>query len=326
MRIIRSFTSDRVKIHRKFAFLIVTVNFLVFSSIDFFCWIEVIQMKQADYQILLNNTHLWSNQPISEQENSLCPILDYVYHNTPKKLFRFRDCSERSFDAFSKDQIWTSSGDTMNDDFDARMFFRIEELEEWIEKQNAVRSFEELLKFESETGEIPQSIKIILPNIELLLQQTRTMPKEKFAEIEARLKTILIGNCGSYRESLIQAVQQSSIFACFSSNIKSPLMWGHYANSASGFAIAYDFKDHALFDDDSFSKQYTCELYPILYTNQRFDATDYAKNMWLYHIILLGLQINGITFDTNLLFQILPPIDQFISKKIQSMKRLRNSP
>lgn len=278
-------------------------------------------MKQSDYQSMLENTHLWSNQSVMEQENSLSPLLEYVHQNTPKKLFRFRDCSERSFDAFYRDQIWTSSGDTMNDDFDARMFFRIEELEEWIEKQNAIKSFEELLRFESKTGEIPQNIKMILPNIELLLQQTRTMPKEKFAEIEAKLKNILVGGCGSYRERLIQAVQQTSIFACFSSTITSPLMWGHYANSASGFAIAYNFKDHALFDDDgSFSRQYNCELFPILYTNQRFDATDYAKNMWLYHIILLGLQINGLTYNTNLLFQLLPPIDQFISKKIALYK------
>lgn len=278
-------------------------------------------MKQSDYQSMLENTHLWSNQSVMEQENSLSSLLEYVHQNTPKKLFRFRDCSERSFDAFYRDQIWTSSGDTMNDDFDARMFFRVAELEDWIQSQNSVKNYIELVKYQAETGTIPQFIKDVLPNVEILFQQTMNIPDETLFSIENRLKSTLIDHCASYRDALMQIIQQSSLFACFSADIHSPMMWGHYADSAAGFALAYDFTKFPLYDDDGqFSQSYSCELYPMLYTNKRFDATDYAKNLWVHHIFQVGLTLNGLKYDLKLLSQLLPPIDQFISKRIALYK------
>ena len=274
-------------------------------------------MKQTEYKTLLLNTHYWSNLPPEEQGIGLNKLSEYIKQTTPKQLFRFRDCSERSFDAFYKDQIWTSSADVMNDDFDARMFFRLEELENWIKTQNGVQIFKELLTIHNKTGEPPSHVKEIIPDIESLFQLAKHIPTESFESMEQKLKTIFLDGCDSYRDDLIRSIQQRTRFACFSKNVRSPLMWGHYADSAAGFALAYNFKDSPLFDDDGyFSKQYGCELYPVLYTSQRFDATDYAKNFWIHHIIQVGLQLNGISFDSNHLWRVLPPVDLFSNKKI----------
>lgn len=276
-----------------------------------------VEMKQAEYQNLLYNTYIWSNLSPKEQEESLAKLMEFVIQKTPKELFRFRYCSDRSFDAFYKDQIWTSSADVMNDDFDARMFSRLEALENWIKSQNGTQVINELLTVQERTGEIPSHLKELFPNIESLLKLVRTFSNGSLEDMEQLLKAVFFDSCGRYRDDLIQAIQQTTKFACFSTNICSPLMWGHYADSAAGFALAYDFKDKPYYDDDGrFSQQYSCELYPVLYTNQRFDATDYALNLWIHIVIRLGLQLNGITFDSKLLSKILPPVDSFGCKKI----------
>jgi hypothetical protein len=53
---------------------------------------------------------------------------------------------------------------------------------------------------------------------------------------------------------------------CFSANIQSPLMWGHYCDSHSGFALGFD-GEHEFFKD----------LYPVFYDEHRPHADDPIK-------------------------------------------------
>ena len=277
----------------------------------------VLEMNQKEYLSLLNNTHIWSNSSVQEQNAALTPLVEYIHRITPKDLYRFRDCSERSFDAFYRDQIWTSSADVLNDDFDARLFFRLEELKEWIQAQKGIYTIRELEKNYKETGEIPTFLRELFPAIEIMLKQSKGVPEV----FEDRIKKLFLDDCDRYGTNLIQLTQQNSMIACFSTNIQSPLMWGQYANSASGFALAYDFKNAPLFDDDNqFSKQYVCELYPVCYSDKRFDATDYAKDFWIHYVMQTVLKITGVAFNPGILLQVLPQIDQFTNRKIALIK------
>ena len=70
--------------------------------------------------------------------------------------------------------------------------------------------------------------------------------------------------------------------ACFSESILSNLMWAHYADFHKGFALEYDFTQE---QSKCLGCQKTCNnfavmnLYPIIYREERYDATELANFM-----------------------------------------------
>ena len=54
--------------------------------------------------------------------------------------------------------------------------------------------------------------------------------------------------------------------ACFTESNVSPLMWSHYAESHKGFCVEYDLT--------KLPEGYTHCLLPVIYSNQRYNATD----------------------------------------------------
>lgn len=60
-------------------------------------------------------------------------------------------------------------------------------------------------------------------------------------------------------------IQEEFYTACFSSSYNQILMWSHYADKHTGFCIEYDCTEGFLLRN---------MLYPIIYQNNRYDATD----------------------------------------------------
>lgn len=54
------------------------------------------------------------------------PLIDYMKKFLPLRLYRFRSCEERNFDALYKNQIWASNGECMNDGFDRLIYSQIQ--------------------------------------------------------------------------------------------------------------------------------------------------------------------------------------------------------
>lgn len=51
-------------------------------------------------------------------------VVNYVNSVLLSKLYRFRTVTERSLSALYKDELWFANGSTMNDDFEARLYYR----------------------------------------------------------------------------------------------------------------------------------------------------------------------------------------------------------
>lgn len=70
--------------------------------------------------------------------------------------------------------------------------------------------------------------------------------------------------------------------ACLSESIESPLMWAHYADNHKGFALEYDFRGNNVSQCVGCSNR-SCKnirlatVYPMIYSDKRFDATSYGK-------------------------------------------------
>ena len=103
---------------------------------------------------------------------------------------------------------------------------------------------------------------------------------ERYGEITTSIKQTLDENIDKLSEEAVQAVKQLAFIACFSEAIHSVTMWSHYANSHKGFALEYDTKGFQLkcqFCDNlkQCNKAAICNFYPVIYQQQRYDATDF---------------------------------------------------
>lgn len=80
-------------------------------------------------------------------------------------------------------------------------------------------------------------------------------------------------------------LQRGTLAACFSEQICSPIMWSHYANEHTGFALEYTFpRDFfclsPFFDGESEGEIQGFgwrSLLPVAYTESRLDGTELAE-------------------------------------------------
>ena len=92
--------------------------------------------KMEEYKHILYCTKNpgYPNQYISLNNTALQPLSEFLVTVIPARLYRYRQCIERNYDALMHDQVWVSCAETMNDGFDARLFFDINSISNWLEK------------------------------------------------------------------------------------------------------------------------------------------------------------------------------------------------
>ncbi|ALN64598.1 hypothetical protein GLA29479_3747 [Lysobacter antibioticus] len=110
-------------------------------------------------------------------------------------------------------------------------------------------------------------------------------------EEREKLKPLLLRFLDENNESLARefsvALRSSFKLCSFSERVDSTLMWSHYADSHKGFCIEYDVR--SLPESDLRARS----LYPVLYSDDIFDATEFfqrdAAERNICHSILAGL-------------------------------------
>lgn len=127
-----------------------------------------------------------------------------------------------------------------------------------------------------------------------------TLDEQTFYRMVQQLVPNLDKFLGTYFESLKNNIRNQTKIACLSENIKSPLMWAHYANNHKGFAIAYDFRGNNISQcancmNRSCSNIKLATIYPIIYSDNRFDATQYGKWYVEQYMKLLKKHLPNIT-------------------------------
>ncbi len=80
-------------------------------------------MNIINYRKLIENTVIPSTLSLDEKNKRYSAVTGHINPILPSKLYRFRSCTERSLSAFYNDEVWFSNGSTMNDDFDARLYY-----------------------------------------------------------------------------------------------------------------------------------------------------------------------------------------------------------
>lgn len=97
--------------------------------------------------------------------------------------------------------------------------------------------------------------------------------------------------------------------ACFSERVDSLTMWSHYADYHKGFVLEYDFRTKIAKCDTCYNKicnnRNNITLFPIIYTNECYDATEYAA--WCVVVSLL--------YKKGVNIQNFKPFDELASHK-----------
>lgn len=212
-----------------------------------------------------------------EQTELYEPLSRYVLSETPSALYRFRSCNERNFSAFDKGQLWFSRAEMMNDDFDSLVYFDRETILDDINQ-----AFKQLSSdMKNILSHVPVELHQVLQNMQVSVNSNDLLGFQK----------TFLDYVDQALESVSSQIRKATKFACFSDDVESPLMWGHYADSSRGFALAYDFRNsgYTICDGcankDMCQDKKMCTLYPMVYTNERLDATQYInwllqKNSW----------------------------------------------
>lgn len=73
-------------------------------------------------------------------------------------------------------------------------------------------------------------------------------------------------------------IQKRQLSICFTEQCNNEVLWLKYASNHKGFALEYQIADDFLSINDS-TTPFHYFLYPIYYSNQKYDASKYAKNV-----------------------------------------------
>lgn len=245
--------------------------------------------------------------------NSIIKLDEYVSQNIPDYLYRFRTCTENNISAFWNDELWTSSGQIMNDDFESRVYFNEKEVDYYLESIHSDTTFLNITKKRiKESG-------IAFPQFIL------DIPTEHFVK-----KTVefIKENRPNHGQEISDLLQKTIKFCCFAERIDSDLMWGQYANSATGFALSYHFeKNKVAFPlKDNRSANGQGDLYPVLYGNHRLDATNLVKNLMLFKYFDDMLKLYSVNASLEQKRFVIPTEDVFMYEKISLIKSMEWAP
>lgn len=178
-------------------------------------------------------------------------LFSLIDQNVPDCLFRYRPGSAKDIDCLKRDCSYLSLPERFNDPADCMVYVNPEEILELSLRHMAPKGYEDAEI--DETG-FPTGF----------------------------MKSLEIANYGL---DLIGDIKSGVKVCCLSENIKSPLMWSHYARDHKGFALQYEMKDFLNNDCDGCKEN--CfrkgrSFFPVIYNEQRSNNTAYAFARSLY--------------------------------------------
>lgn len=210
-------------------------------------------------------------------------MLDFIGKNMPEQLFKFRGCTEYSLDAFAKDELWLSKASLFNDLHDSLFFF---------DKANILKTIDQMYSpgNESRVAAILKEAQDSLKCLHSVSPEQRQRLSSILSSLDANqlidMIQLAIPEYSSFLDKCFseikEAIRNNTKMVCLSESIKSPLMWAHYAENNKGFALGYNFRNNEITQCSNCPNR-SCgdiklaTIYPVLYSDKRFDATDYGQ-------------------------------------------------
>lgn len=246
---------------------------------------------------------------LPEERNTLLnPLLEYVNNITPSRLFRYRECSERQFDAFFNDRIYAVNARLFNDPYDCLIRYNKDYLYNSI-IEGASKEYIKQLRDRLRSGESIPNILISLCGKERADALANRIKNLTDVEIDGNKLIFNMSKEDFFNriEKIFQEAEtflrRSTFIACFSETVRSVTMWSHYADSHKGFVLEYNVKNMQT-ECDICNDRQKCgeriihELFPIIYDNKRYDGTSFV-DYYLGQKMGLFTKLNDIMFNNK---------------------------
>lgn len=190
-------------------------------------------------------------------------------YNPPHMLCRFRSVNKNTLQQLQDNKLFFSSADRYDDPFDTYFYI------DYAKIRKIIITFKTLMDAQS-----PQYVASFLEKngfehigkdflVAMIESLKQTSPN--FPEIEKNLSEVR------------KKVQQQLFSICFCDDPFNESLWLKYADNHSGFVMIYDMCDPDIFQcgKESFCEncnmnQTKPNIYPVYYSNTKYDATKYA--------------------------------------------------
>lgn len=264
--------------------------------------------KKRIFRHKLEEVVIPETTPKEKLDELLMPIVEYAYSIMPPRLFRYRECSERQFDAFNNDSIYAVNAQMFNDPYDCLIRYDKDYLFDTVNRGSSVDAIKKLRDDLNNGGPLPEMWNTLLGEEGSKIMRNiicnasdEFLEKRKFI-FESKKKEIF-NNIDTIFKQAENFLRRNTFIACFSETVKSITMWSHYADSHKGFVLEYDFKTQKSPCDicakkDNCNNKVTHYIFPVIYDSKRYDGTSFVES-YLGKRLGLYAKINDVMFYTK---------------------------
>lgn len=177
----------------------------------------------------------------------------------PKHLYRFRPVTINSLESLRTNTMYFSTADYYDDPFDSYSYIDWD----YVSKQ-LQDAYNDTTKLQTMAKSIQDIFNIPADN---MVAAIKNIPYD-----------LWISNSTTILEEARKEIQKRQLSICFTEQCNNEVLWLKYASNHNGFALEYQITDDFLSLPDA-TTPFHYFLYPIYYSNLKYNASDYAKNV-----------------------------------------------
>ena len=243
----------------------------------------------------LSEIIITSTTPSEEVNRQVKEFLSFITANLPQSIFRYRACNIRNIEALAKNITYGVPLSFMNDPMDGLVY--VDKYKIFSDaKFGLSMDFFNLVK---STKQLPSSMYLHAneDRCNAILQKILNASEQKLENIVSQnqqAEAELLSKLDQFIDDTIKDLQESSLVASFSETQYDNSMWAYYAENHSGFVIEYapqsmrfDYCSHCKKQNSPECKDngVVAYLYPMVYQNERIDATPWMDSYIGRHIL-----------------------------------------
>lgn len=243
-------------------------------------------MDRTEFAAILNSIQIPEGCDVETLQRTVKPISHALVEMMPDKLFRYRNCSEMSVEAFENDKVYALTADMFNDPYDMLLRFDIEAVKNMFNSLLSNESFYRLKDVLSKGKTLPDIVKQNFDQENISQIKNIVLSITNDSEIDSFVsnrRNEVMDMVDLYFPLLATFVnKRTATISCFSETIKSVTMWSHYADYHKGFVLEYDLRPTLSNGIPNVG------IYPVIYDDKRYDGTQYI--LWEF-LRMIGVKL-----------------------------------
>lgn len=192
---------------------------------------------------------------------------------TPQKIYRFRSISNNSLEGLRSNRLYFSTADNYDDPFDSYSYI------DWDKVADEIRQEFDNQSAKESTFSALQSLFGV--PIEQITQFFNSKSIDTWSQFGINIM-----------HEIRKDIQKNQLSICFTEKDLNEVLWLKYAGNHKGFVLEYDTSNDSMFLCGKMRKCKSCQsanmnypLYPVYYSNRKYDATEYAKSVAMFKVI-----------------------------------------